>query len=246
MANEQEFYSKLWQKSSDYFYSNGVYLWMCSKIKKYKIILEIGTGTGQGTLSLLDTEHKVISVEKNKFCIERAKSLLENKGYKVGSVESNLDECDVILLNIDLLSSELTSYLKNICFDLVICWNVGSYWNKEMIQYYIPYMLEYGLTIEQIRSNLESSYAELIIWRACKIASDKKVPIHIIDRALEKITKGKDMYFIVLKKEFGYSEIKYDNKKTKALSGRGINLTVKGNKCDNEVINIYLNSILIK
>ena len=246
MSNEQENYSNQWQKSSDYFYNNGAYSWMCSKIKKYKIILEIGSGTGQGTLSLLDSEHKIISIEKNKFCIEKAKSLLDSKGYKVGSAQSNLDECDVILLNSDLLNSELTNWLKDISFDLVVCWNMGSYWDKKMINYYVPYMLEYGLTIEQIRSNLESSYVELIIWKACKIASEKNVPIHIIDRALEKITKGKDTYFITLKEEFGYLEIKYDNKKIQTLSGGGISLTVNGNRCDNEVINIYLKSILIK
>ena len=215
MSNEQENYSNQWQKSSDYFYNNGAYSWMCSKIKKYKIILEIGSGTGQGTLSLLDSEHKIISIEKNKFCIEKAKSLLDSKGYKVGSAQSNLDECDVILLNSDLLNSELTNWLKDISFDLVVCWNMGSYWDKKMINYYVPYMLEYGLTIEQIRSNLESSYVE-------------------------------DTYFITLKEEFGYLEIKYDNKKIQTLSGGGISLTVNGNRCDNEVINIYLNSILIK
>ncbi|MCI1577672.1 MAG: class I SAM-dependent methyltransferase [Clostridium beijerinckii] len=246
MSNEQEVYSNQWKKSSDYFYNNGSYSWMSNKIKKYHIILEIGSGTGQGTLSLLKNGHKVISIEKNNFCIEKAKSLLKSRGYKIGSLESNLQDFDVLLVDNDLFNSQLTNYFKNISFDLVICWNVGSYWNRDMVEYYIPLMLEYGLTMEQISSNMESSYGELIIWKSCKIASEKNVPIHIIDRALEKITKINDSYYITLKKEFNYLTINYDNKKIQTLSGSGRNLTCHGDVCANETMHIYLNSVFIK
>ncbi|GAE02621.1 hypothetical protein CBO05C_2311 [Clostridium botulinum B str. Osaka05] len=246
MTNEQEIYSEQWKTSANYFYDNGSYSWMCSKVKRYKIILEIGCGTGQSTLSLLENGHKVISIEKNNFCIEKAKFFLESKGYKIGSIESNLQNCDVIFINNDLLDSQLTDFLNNISFDLVISWNVGSYWDKEMIEYYVPFMLEYGLNIEQISSNKESSYGELITWKSCKIASEKNVPIHIIDRGLEKITRINDLYYYTLKKEFSYSKIKYDNKSVKTLSGNGRILTCNGKVNTDETINIYLNSILIK
>jgi SAM-dependent methyltransferase len=82
MSNEQEIYSNQWKKSSDYSYNNGSYSWMCSKIKKYKIILEIGSGTGQGTLSLLETGHKVISIEKTIFVLMKQKLYYQVKDIK--------------------------------------------------------------------------------------------------------------------------------------------------------------------
>lgn len=246
MTNEQETYSEQWNKSSEYLYENGAYSWMCSKIKQYKVILEIGAGTGQGTLSLLDNGHKVISIEKNKFCINKAKELLSSKGYKIGSVESNLKYCDVIFLEKDILDDQLSNYLNNLTFDSVICWNVGSYWNKEMIEFYVPYMIEYGLTPEQIYSNCESSYAELIIWKACKIASENNVPIHLIERALEKVSKGTDDYYTSLRDEFNFSEIEYDDKQIQSLSEGGRVLSFHGKKCTDKVLTLYANSILIK
>lgn len=246
MNNEKKIYSEQWNSSADYFYNNGSYNWMCSNIKRYKTILEIGCGTGQSTLSLLENKHKVVSIEKNNFCIQKAKSLLESKGYKIGSIESTFQNCDVIFINRDLLNNQLTNLLNNISFDLIVCWNVGSYWNKEMIKYYVPFMIEYGLTIDQITSNIESSYTELIIWKSFKIASEKNVPINIIDRGIEKISKLKDFYYSALRKEFNYSKIKYANKSVKTLSGDGRILICNGRENTDETMNIYLNSILMK
>ena len=115
-----------------------------------------------------------------------------------------------------------------------------------MVEYYVPLMLEYGLTMEQTSPNRESSYGELIIWKSYKIASEKNVPIHIIDRALENLTKRNDSYYVTLKKEFNYSKIKYDNKEIQTLSGGGRNLTCHGEVCTDETVNIYLNSIFIE
>lgn len=245
MSNDQELYSNQWNNSSEHFYNNDSYSWMCDKTRNYKTILEIGSGTGQSTLSLLEAGHKVICIEKNRFCIEKANSILVNKGYKVGLIDSNFQDCDVIFLCNDLFDNQTLNILNGVSFDLVICWNVGSYWNKEMIEYYLPHMLRYGLTIEQIRSNPESSYVELVIWESFKIASERNVPIHIIDRSAEKITSKNADYFIALKREFNYLKIQYDNKKVSTLSTGGRSLTCNGQECTNEVIDIYLNSIFI-
>lgn len=51
-------------------------------------------------------------------------------------------------------------------------------------------MLEYGLNIDQIKENVESSYGELILWNACKIATMRNVPMHIIERSGEIITES--------------------------------------------------------
>jgi hypothetical protein len=35
-------------------------------------------------------------------------------------------------------------------FDVVICWNIGTCWSKETLEFYIPRILNYGLNIAQI------------------------------------------------------------------------------------------------
>lgn len=241
----QEVYAEQWNSSSDNFYDNGSYSWMCDQIKRYRTILEIGCGTGQSTLSLLEKGHKVIAIEKNNFCIEKAKSLLEKKGYTIGTIECGLLDSDVIFVASELFERNFLSSISHISFDAVICWNIGSYWDKPMFNYYLQHMLKYGLTSEQIYSNPESSYGELIQWRSCKIASDYNVPIHIIDRSQLQITKRNDTYFVGLKKEFNFSKIYYSNTKTKSLSNGGRMLSSNGKILNRNSIELYLTSVLI-
>ncbi|NFA44460.1 class I SAM-dependent methyltransferase [Clostridium botulinum] len=242
---DKKLYADQWYNSAKYFYGNGSYTLMCKAIKKYKTVLEIGCGTGQSTLSLLENGHKVITIEKNEFCIEKAKTLLKEKGHNVGTIESNILDCDVILLPLELFDNSLLNSISNIPFDVVICWNVGSYFNKSMLQYYIPIMIEHRFGIEYIKSNTESSYAELIQVQACKIAIDHNVPVHFIDRGLEKYTRWNDTYFVALKREFGFSKIRYDNFKTKSMSEGGRLLVTHGVRHDSRDLDLYLNSALL-
>ncbi|MEG0480600.1 MAG: class I SAM-dependent methyltransferase [Clostridium sp.] len=245
MDTSQKKYSNEWNESSNFFYENNSYSWMANQIKEYNIILEIGCGTGQSTLSLLESGHKVIAIEKNIFCIDKAKLLLESKGYKVGSLKDRLENYDVIILNKELFDTSLSSYLKESSFDAVICWNVGTYWDDEMVQYYRPIMYDYGLSVEQIASNMKCYYGEIIISMACKIAYYKKVPVNIIDRIDQKLTEENDTYFVTIKKEFDFSNIKYENIRTQTLSTGGKALEVKGNVFEDELIEVYLTSILM-
>lgn len=242
---DKKLYADQWYNSAKYFYDNGSYTFMCKAIRKYKTVLEIGCGTGQSTLSLLENGHKVITIEKNEFCIEKAEKLLKEKGYNVGAIESSILDCDVIILPLELFDNNLLNSISNIPFDVVICWNVGSYFNKSMLQYYIPIMIEYRFSIETIKSNTESSYAELIQVQACKIAIDHNVPVHFIDRGLEKYTRWNDTYFIALKREFGFSKVRYNNFKTKSISEGGRLLVTHGVAHDSRNLDLYLNSSLL-
>lgn len=67
-------YAEQWEVSSKYFYDQNYYGWMQKKIEDYNIILEVGCGTGYSTLSLLENGHKVIALDKNSECIEKAKN----------------------------------------------------------------------------------------------------------------------------------------------------------------------------
>lgn len=122
----------------------------------------------------------------------------------------------------------------------------GSYWDKETIQFYLPYMLEYGLKIFQIQQNLESSYAELILWNTCKIAAMKGIPVHIVDRAGEIVNETTDDYYCTLKEEFRFSSLEFDNLHADSISNGGRMLVTNGIINREKVINTILVSIFMK
>lgn len=236
-------YAEQWEVSSKYFYDKNYYNWMQTKIKDYNIILEVGCGTGYSTLSLLENGHKVIALDKNSECIEKAKMLIQQSGYSVG----NLSDADVLFIKADIAVEEFYSQLlSSLHFDAVICWNVGSYWNKDTIRYYLPYMLEYGLNVFQIQQNPESSYSELILWNACKIAAIRNVPVHIVDRAGEIINETNDEYYCTLRAEFAFSDLDFDNLQADSVSGGGRMLVTNGSINREEIIETMLVSIFMK
>lgn len=236
--NDELIYSEQWNVSSKYFYDKGYYAWMADKLTAYKIVLEVGCGTGYSTLALVERGYKVIAVDKNPECLEKAKALLSEKGYINGEV--SFVAGDIV---VDEIRNELINKFE---FDVVICWNVGTYWNRQMIEYYLPCMLEYGLNRQQIASNPESSYSELIIWDECRLAKAKGVASHIVDRGAEVINAQTDPYYYTLKDEFGFSSIEYDNKVADSISGGGRMLTTNGTINTETKINIIFISIMYR
>jgi len=241
MSNDKKNYAQQWDKSASFFYDNSEYSWMGSHIAPYKKVLEVGCGTGQSTLALLKMGHKVISIEKNEYCLNKAKELIVANGYSY----SETTPSDVIFICNDIANEVFLKKLISQEFDVVICWNVGTYWSKSMIQYYLPFMLDYGLTTEDIKENPESSYGEYVQWLSGRIAQFKAVPYHIIDRTSCKIDKTNDCYFDVLKRELGYKRIAYVNKETISKSSGGRLLTVEQDVCKNEIVELYFISVLM-
>lgn len=136
MTKERETYSKYWCVSANHFYKNGAYQWMCKRIKHYKIVLEVGCGTGESTLSLLENKHRVISIEKNKYCIDKAKELVREKGFKIASDEASFKESDVLFINSDVYDEDLFNKLDNFSFNVVIAWCIGTEWGTAIEKYY--------------------------------------------------------------------------------------------------------------
>lgn len=235
--SEELKYAEQWKLSSKYFYEKKYYSWMSETIADYDIILEIGCGTGYSTLALAEQGHKVIAVDKNYDCIRIARTLIDDNGYT--------DK--VVFLNGDVADCIFREKLIN-CYDFnaIICWNVGTYWNQEMMYYYLPYLLEYGLNQYQISVDPESSYAEFIIWMTCKMASKKGVPVQIVDRGGEIINSENDHYYHMLKKEFSFSSIKYDNIIANSISAGGRILSTHGDVHRDEKITIVFISVLMK
>jgi len=235
--NEIKKYAEQWNASSKYFYDKKNYEWMTMKVSDYHTIVEIGCGTGYSTLGMVEQGHTVISIDKNRDCLSKAKELITEKGYanRVTFLEGDIAT--------EAFQAKL---LNNYKFDVVVCWNMGTYWNQSMMQFYFPYLLKYGLTIPQIKDNPESSYAELIIWDACKLASSKNVPVHIVDRGTRITNFLNDEYYKTLGSEFSFSEIIYDNLECDSLSNEGRTLLTNGIVNDSAKVKIILVSVLIK
>lgn len=236
-------YAEQWEVSSKYFYDKHYYKWMQEKIQSYKVILEIGCGTGYSTLTLLENGHKVIALDKNGECIRKAKILVQEKGYSIGDLTCN----DVMFIETDVIVDKFNpEVLDSLYFDAVICWNVGTYWEKGTLQFYLPYLLEYGLSISQIKEMPESSYSELLLWNACKIAANRNVPINIIERTGIILNEENDCYYCILRDEFSFSELEYDNLQADSISRGGLMLSTNGKVNTENVIETILLSIFLK
>lgn len=238
--DEKIIYANQWEVSSKHFYENDCYKWMTEQVGEFKTILEIGCGTGYSTLELLRRGHKVISVDKNELCIEKAKNRIEAEGFTVGDISSN----DVEFIVADIVDKEFLKTIANFNFNIVICWNVGTYEENETRNYYQPFFLEYGLTEQEVNENWESSYAELILWTACKIAANKKVPFHLIDRAAEGLNNNNSEYYCALGGEFKYKNMKVDQIITSTVSNGGKPLKIKNARIRENIIETFIISIM--
>lgn len=236
MVEIQTQYAEQWDKSSEFFYSKGYYQWMEKMIAEYETILEIGCGCGYSTLSLVKTGHRVLAIDKNPVCIDMACKLLKKSGYEDAAAFLELDISQPGAIE------ELATQFQ---YDAVICWNMGSYYEiNELRNIYAPRMIEYGLTPEQINSNITSSYCEYIIWNSCKVAALKGVPLQIVDRNEEEISGENDGYYSLLGREFGYDRIEYNSKAGESISGEGVKLLKKGKIQDEAIVPIVFNMVL--
>lgn len=244
--NAKEQYALEWNNSAQYFYDHKSYKHLADHIRQFKTVLEIGCGTGQSTLALLEAGHSVIALDQNAHCIEKAKELVANSGYEIKDSVDSLVSKTVCFIEIDVTTPEFEfEVLPQIAPDVVICWNVGSYWDKEKVEDAVPKMLEYGLSAEQISANTESSYGELILWRTCAIAKAKACAVHIVDRGMQKVSKFNDPYYSFLKDALGFNKIRYANIKASTLSKGGRQLIAKGKVSTQNEMPIIFVSVLM-
>lgn len=233
LMNIDKIYADKWQVSSKFFLDSNYYESMSEILKPYKRVLELGCGVGYSTLSLVNGGHEVIAVEKNHECILKAKSLLEeNEGAGVTFIEADImEEC----FRNDIISSQKV--------DVVICWNPGTQLDEESLQHYTPFMIDYGLTVEQIHENPASSYSELMLWYACKTAKAMGVSMHIIDRC-GKVDKDITAYYQSLGFKTGFSQCMMGMMEAESISDGGVPLISQGSVMKVQRIPIFFVSVL--
>lgn len=74
-------YSSKWVSSSEFHNAGGDYLWAVSQLPSKGVALEIGTGSGRSTLTLLQYGCTVVGLDHNHHCLEETRSLLQESGY---------------------------------------------------------------------------------------------------------------------------------------------------------------------
>ena len=233
-SSMEQIYAEKWQASSKFFMDNGYYKYMAEIIKPYKTVIEIGCGVGYSTVSLINDGHKVIAVEKNHECFRRAKDFVWENGCA----------SQVTFLVGDIIDEAFRkSIIAEQKADVVICWNPGILLDNASLQYYMPFMLEYGLTSMQIKENPATSYTEMMLWHACKLAKAMCVPIHIIDRCI-KVDDKTVAYYHILGRDTGFSNIQLGEIDAETISDGGVPLLTQGVLLNNQRVSVVLVSVL--
>lgn len=244
---EEEKYAIEWEKSANDFEKQELYKQLAERLSSYPIIFEIGCGTGQSTLSLLENGHGVIAVEQNEECLFKAIDRIKKTKYSIKDTAVNLKQGEVYFIKGDITDCDFINNLLNtIEIGIVICWNIGTYWDIKRERNIVNLLQMWGFKNEYIFANPESAYAELIHLCACQIAKVKSCPLHIVDRGFKTISENSDIYYNGLKNEFGFAKISYNNIKASTLSQNGRKMISDGKVIEQNDIDITIYSILIE
>ena len=147
-------YARNWERgNAAKFEEDGHYEWMAKFVDGYETVLEIGTGTGQGTRALLERGHTVISIDENPLCVERATKYLETtggrviaesrenittneQGYNISYIRPKAIpvEQGALLLEGDIIDDpSLIEWLSvGRSIDAIVCWLIGSHNAREL------------------------------------------------------------------------------------------------------------------
>ncbi len=232
-------YSEKWNSSAEFFYKNKDYYWMVDHLCDYHTILEIGCGTGYGTLAMVEKGHKVIAIDNNPECIAKAKELIDKNGY------SN----DVEFILYDVLNPQtLEDIGTRFSCDAICCWNPGQAWNEDKLTNYLKYkeiLSYYTYSMNEFWEAPTNCYVMIIFLICSECAKKIGVPFHIIDRGDPSKPENQD-YYRGIQNEFGFINIYFDKRNTKSLSSQGVPLGLGDEANNQNIIDIYLMSVLLK
>lgn len=177
------------------FATRGHYDWMAGFLDGHRRVLEIGTGSGSGTLALLATGHAVVSIDENPECLKLARQKLIAAGHAAVHESRELVEADrrgyriryrqpasafpasgALLLEGDLLNDPaLIEWIgAHAPIDAIACWLIGTYFERSQNTAIV------GLAIAN-----PSDY-RVRVHRALAELADRILPrggvLHLVDR----------------------------------------------------------------
>lgn len=126
-------YAEQWRINSDSFKSEGYYSWMSKQLGTAETILEIGCGSGNGTLSLYQEGRIIVAVEPNDMLSKLAFENLSTHNVPVAysSMDALFDVTEsissgVIIIRQDILGKEIELLKEIFSFDAIVCWLIGA------------------------------------------------------------------------------------------------------------------------
>ena len=207
-------YANDWTKSAKHFYDRGDYKWAADFLPLDGTVLEIGCGTGYSPLAIIEHGNKVIGIDKNIVCIDRAICFLDSK--------PNLKD-RYLFYKTDVFDNYyLQKIINDFDYDIVVIWNVGTAKEFESEhERHCAALKSFGYTSENIDKNYLMSYNEGMIFLVCQIAKCKNAIIQIVERIEHMPSDDEIIFYEELKNAICYRDIEYNYRKTKSLSLSG-------------------------
>jgi SAM-dependent methyltransferase len=199
----RRFYARTWEKAQAHkFEQDAHYEWMASFLEGYQTVLEIGTGTGEGTRALLERGHTVISIDENPECIKLAHNRIASTGREVVyearerlivaengyTIQYSVPQSSpvvkgALLLDGDIINDpELLTWLEKLSpIDAVVCWLIGTHEARPANTLFL-----------RRRVNNPGEYRLCVQNRVYEVADKVLRPegvVHIVDRG-EQLTKS--------------------------------------------------------
>lgn len=126
-------YAEQWEINSKSFSDEGYYRWMSQQLGNVETVLEIGCGSGNGTLALFQEGRRIVAIEPNEKLANLAYENLKANEVPVefSDLKALVDQVrsstsGVFIVRQDVFDSELELLQEKLNFDAVVCWLIGA------------------------------------------------------------------------------------------------------------------------
>lgn len=235
-------YAQQWEQSAQHFSKQGDYDWLAKQISKYTTVLELGCGTGQSTIALLKQNHKVIAVDKNPDCLDLAEKLLFSSTISLAQRSNLLQFVEADYADYSFVSS----FLPQCNVDIIVCWNVGTAGNANVVAEYPEILAYFGFLQEDIQKNPSKVYGDAMCLFACLMGAKTHTPVNIVFRSPTNITPEIKAHYSNIKDMMGFDTLMIDCRKTTSLSQGGKLLSVNNQVTNNQMIDLFFISVILE
>lgn len=177
-------YADQWEINSDSFQREGYYSWMSEQLGSAVNVLEVGCGSGNGTLALVKGGRSVVVIEPNSKLADKTFRKLEDAGVSVrfsdaSSVSALVSNNDtsVIIIKADIFDEQVDDLRTSLKFDAITCWLIGA--EPERVAPHVSKPADSFVGPEA------AEYREKIHERCCELGKyflNPEGQVHFVDR----------------------------------------------------------------
>ncbi|MGU3473113.1 class I SAM-dependent methyltransferase [Paenibacillus sp. D51F] len=214
-------YANTWSSDAQNYRKNNDYAWMGSFIEGCRTVVEIGTGDGSSTLSLLETGHVVIGIDENLECLKKTYDTLKKAGrsvkllhrgnlkttmtgYKMEykRLKSEIPESGALLIEGDIINDPfLEEWLEqNKPFDAMVCWLIGSHGVRALND-----------AVKAETPGTYRSHVQNKVYEVADIVLREKGILHIVDRIKKPSNEEEQMILDSHEEQASVTSLKVSN-----------------------------------